>query len=89
MIYPPQYRAVVMARNLKYRNVKVDFFNGQLISSDGMLKLNLTPFTPIVLENGLAFTGNPANRDLIVVYGPTTKSILAQTTPDKVIVLCR
>lgn len=89
MIYPPQYRAVVMASNLKYRNVKVDFFNSQLISSDGMLKLNLTPFTPIVLENGLAFTGNPENHDLIVVYGPTTKSIPAQTTPYKVIVMCR
>jgi hypothetical protein len=89
LIYPPQYQAIVMARNSELRNVKVDFFNGQLISSDGMLKLNLTPLTPILLVNGQAFTGNPTNRDLIVVYGPTTKSIPAQTTPYKVIVMCR
>lgn len=89
MIYPPQYHALVMTRENELRNVKVDFFNSQLISSDGFLKINLTPFTPMVLENGQAFTGNPANRDLIVVYGPTTKSIPAQTTPYKIIVMCR
>lgn len=89
LIYPPQYRALVMAKVTPNRNIKVDFFNRQLVSSDGTLKLNISPFTQILLENGQAFTGNPANRDLIVVYGPTTMSIPAQTIPYRIIVMCR
>jgi len=88
-IYPPQLQALVMAKVDKKRNIKVDYFNSQLISSDGTLQLNLSPSTRILLENGQRFTGNLANRDLIVLYGATTRSIPAQTTPDKIIVMCR
>ncbi|MFT5873628.1 MAG: hypothetical protein ACI8WT_002575 [Clostridium sp.] len=88
LIFPPQFRAIVMARDTQYQNVKVDYFNSQLISSDNTLKLNIGPRTQIVLENGQAFSSNPANRNLIVVYGATTKSIPAQTTPYKIIVMC-
>lgn len=88
LIYPPQYQAVVMARAEPGRNVKVDFFDEDLVSSDGMLKLNLAPTTRILLENGQAFTGNPAKRYLIAVYGPATRSIPAQTTPEQIVVLC-
>jgi len=89
LIYPPQYEAIVMARVSPYRNVKVDFFNSQLISSDGTLKLNISPLTKVVLVNGQAFTENLENRNLTVVYGATTRSIPAQTTPYKIIILCR
>jgi hypothetical protein len=88
MIFPPQLRAIVMARDSRYQNVKVDYFNSQLVSSDNSLSLNISPYTQIVLENGQAFTKIPANRNLIVVYGPTTKSIPAQTTPYEIIVIC-
>ncbi len=88
LIYPPQYRALVMAVNMRDENVTVDFFNRQLISSDGMLRLNIGKSTLVVLENGQRFYQNPANHFLIVIYGPTTRSIPAQTTPKKVIVLC-
>jgi len=88
LIYPPQFRAIVMARDTQYQNVKVDYFNSQLISSDNNLKLNIGQHTQIVLENGQAFNNNLANRNLIVVYGATTKSIPAQTTPYKIIVMC-
>lgn len=88
LIFPPQFRAIVMAIDTPYRNVKVDYFNSQLVSSDNNLKLNISPYTLIVLENEQAFTRNPANRNLIVVYGATTKSIPAQTTPYKIIVMC-
>lgn len=88
LIFPPQYRAVVMAKDSPERNVKVDFFNRQLESSDGTLKLNPSSRTRIVLENGQAFTGNLGNRYLIVVYEATTRSIPAQTTPSQIIVLC-
>lgn len=71
-----------------YQNVKVDYFNGQLVSSDGQLKLNISPYTQILLTNGQPFSGNPVNRDLIAIYGPITKSIPAQTTPYRIVVLC-
>lgn len=87
-IYPPQFRAVVMARDVPGQSVKVDYFNDQLLSGDGTLKLNLAPSTRVLIQNGQAFTGTPANRDLIVVYGPTTRSIPAQTTPSQIIVIC-
>lgn len=88
LIFPPQYRAIVMAKDNPNQNVKVDYFNSELVSSDNSLKLNIAPSTKIVLENGQAFTKNPANRNLIVVYGATTKSIPAQTVPCKIIVMC-
>lgn len=88
LIYPPQYRALVIVKESPYQNVKVDYFNSQLESRDGQLKLNLSPYTLIVLTNGQAFTRNPANRNLIVIYGPTTRSIPAQTTPYRIVVWC-
>ncbi|GGC95247.1 hypothetical protein GCM10007216_27500 [Thalassobacillus devorans] len=87
-IYPPQYRALVMVKESSYQKVKVDYFDSQLVSSDDFLRLNLAPNTPILLANGQPFSGNPANRNLIVIYGPATKSIPAQTTPYRVIVWC-
>jgi hypothetical protein len=88
LIYPPQYQALVMVKNNPNQNVKVAYFNGELVSSDGQLRLNISPYTQMVLTNGQLFSKSPANRDLIVIYGPATKSIPAQTTPYRIIVLC-
>ena len=88
LIYPPQYQALVMVKDNPNQNVKVDYFNNQLVSSDGQLQLNLSPFTQIILTNGQLFSRYPANRDLIVIYGPTTRSIPAQNTPYRIIVMC-
>lgn len=88
LIYPPQYPALVMVKENSYQSVKVDYFNSQLLSSDGQLRLNISPNTTMLLTNGQLFTGNPANRDLIVFYEFVTLSIPAQTTPNKIIVLC-
>ncbi|PPA69328.1 hypothetical protein [Jeotgalibacillus proteolyticus] len=88
MIYPPQYAALVMVKNSTNQQVKADFFNAQLISSDGQLQLTPGPYTQVLLANGQAFSRSPANRNLIVVYGPSTKSIPAQTTPYRIIVWC-
>ncbi|WJE53676.1 hypothetical protein QRE66_05245 [Bacillus cereus] len=89
LIFPPQFQAIVIAKYTPYQNVKVDNFNEQLESSDGKLKLNISPSTQILLTNGQFFTGNLTNRNLIVIYGLTTMSIPAQTTPYKIIVLCQ
>ncbi|EJQ93770.1 hypothetical protein [Bacillus cereus] len=88
LIFPPQFQAIVMAKYKPHQNVKVDYFNEQLESSDGKLKLNISPSTQILLTNGQFFTGNLVNRNLIAIYGLTTMSIPAQTTPYKIIVLC-
>jgi hypothetical protein len=88
LIYPPQYNAIVMAEDMPYENVKVDYFDNQLVSSDNTLKLNIAPSTEIILENDQTFTQNPSNRYLIVIYGPTTRSIPAQTVPYKIVVMC-
>ena len=89
LIYPPQYRALIVIKENPYQTVKVDFFDSQLLSSDGQLKLNISPYAPIVLANGQPYRKNPANHQLIVSYGPTTRSIPAQTTPYKVVVWCQ
>ncbi|MDF2558449.1 MAG: hypothetical protein K0R71_2277 [Bacillales bacterium] len=88
LIYPPQYQALIIVKENPYQNVKVDFFSSSLISSDGQLKINLSPYTPILLTNGQPFSGIPINRNLIVQYGPSTKSIPALTTPFKIIIWC-
>lgn len=88
LIYPPQYQALVMVKENPNQNVKVDYFNNQLVSSDGQLQLNLSPYTQIILTNGQLFSRYPGNRDLIVFYRASTMSIPAQTTPYRIIVLC-
>ena len=90
LIYPPQFPALIVVKrnNNPSQNIKVDYFNRQLVSSDGQLKLNIAPDTMITLKNGQLFSGYPANRNLIVFYGPSTRSIPAQTTPSKIIVWC-
>lgn len=88
LIYPPQYQALIIAKDNPYQNVKVDYFDSQLVSSDGQLQLNISNYSPILLPNDQPFSLNPANRNLLVVYGPTTMGIPAQTTPYKIIVMC-
>ncbi|WP_207653574.1 hypothetical protein [Clostridium peptidivorans] len=87
MIYPPQYNAEVVVINNKGQNVKVDRFDKNLVSYDKSLKLNISEDTEVILQNGKPFKGELKNRKLIVMYGPSTRSIPAQTTPTKIIVL--
>lgn len=87
MIYPPQYSAIAIALADSSVNVKVDHFDENLVSADGSLKLNLSDETEITLQDGTAYTGDITNRDLIVSYGPSTRSIPAQTTPEQIVVL--
>lgn len=91
MIYPPQYTAVAIAVDLPAgQSVKVDRFDEDLISFDNTLKLNIADTTEIVFEDGMEFPGDLeilVNRKLIVVYDISTRSIPAQTTPLKVVIL--
>lgn len=88
LIYPMQIQAIVIVKDMFNINVKVDHFNNQLVSSDGMLKIIPSMQTKIVLVNNQEFYDNIENHNLIVIYGPSTRSIPAQTTPFKIVVLC-
>ncbi|BCJ95729.1 hypothetical protein acsn021_32980 [Anaerocolumna cellulosilytica] len=89
LIYPPRFRALIIIVGTDEVNSKVDYFNRQLSSSDGMLRLNISDTTIIILQNGQPFYQDPGNHFLIVLYGPSTRSIPAQTTPYTIIVLCQ
>jgi hypothetical protein len=88
LIYPPRYRAVVIAKYSREYFVTVDYFDEMLISSNHQLKLMPSPVTKLLLPNSQAFLGCIKNRNLVVLYFATTKSIPAITTPMEVIVLC-
>ena len=88
MIYPPQHTAVAIAVNLSNEySVKVDRFDNEFLSYDNELKLNITDDTEIILQNGDKFEGELADRKLVVTYSMATKSIPAQASPIKVVVL--
>ena len=87
MIYPPQYNPFAVVVESDNQQVKIDIFNKDLVSSDQMLKLNISEDTQIVQRDGTKFAGNIEDKKLAVIYTFSTKSIPAQTTPSKVIVL--
>ncbi len=87
MIYPPQYSAEVVVVHGIDLNVEVDYFNKELVNSDNTLKLNISDETKVLLQNGEEYKGKLEDKKLVVFYGASTKSIPAQTNPDKVVVL--
>lgn len=87
LIYPPRYTIRVLARVKEGRNVKADYFNQDLISSDRMLRLNISDETFIINEQGRPFCRSIAGRDLFVIYGASTRSMPAITTPSVVVAL--
>lgn len=88
MIYPPQYKAEVIVIENDSRNVRVDLFDDELVSADGLLKLmNISEVKNIVNEDGTDYKGELTDKVLAVVYTTSTKSIPAQTTPEKIVVL--
>jgi hypothetical protein len=87
MIFPPQYFADIVATDTAGKNIKADLFDENLISRDNSLKLNISDTTQILLPNGNTYTGSLANKKLFVIYDISTRSIPAQTTPLKIIVL--
>lgn len=66
---------VIVVENEEGLTAKVDNFDKDLISSDNQLKLNV--------EDAEEY----ASKKLLVIYGPSTKSIPAQTTPEIIFIL--
>ncbi len=87
MIYPPQYTTEVVVVENNEQFIKVDIFNEELVSSDGYLKLNISEDTEIISQNGNKYNGTIFDKKLVVTYKNSTRSIPAQTTPTKIVVL--
>ncbi len=88
LIYPPQYNAVVVAPERNGRRMDVSFYNTALVNEEQNLQLNIDNGVEIRTTNNQYFQGSPANRNLVVFYENSTRSIPAQTTPNKIVVLC-
>lgn len=90
MIYPAVIppEIVIVHDESKQGQVKVALFDENLVSLDNELKLNIGENTVIMKENGEKLSANDlSGKELIVFYTHSTKSIPAQTTPAKIIVL--
>lgn len=88
MIYPPRYNVVAIASDLaEGHNVKVSVFDRNLVSADNDLKLNMDDSVKVLTPSGDVYEGDLEGRLLAVVYGASTRSIPAQTTPIEVTVL--
>lgn len=88
LIYPPQYRAVVAAQKRNDRMIDVSHYNHALVNEEQTLQLNLDGAVELRTTNNQYYQANPADNDLVVIYTTSTRSIPAQTTPKKVVVLC-
>lgn len=88
LIYPPQYNAVVAARDRNDRMVDVSHYGRELVNHERTLQLKLDGSVDIRTTNNQYFQGSPENHDLVVLYETSTRSIPAQTTPREIVVLC-
>lgn len=87
MIYPPQYSVEIILKGSQALSVDADIYDADLLNQAGSLKLNIGEKTIVQRADGSRYTGSLQNRKLIVYYDISTKSLPAQTTPKKVIVL--
>ena len=88
--YPGQLSPdlVVVKDKNKDINIKVDKFDKELVSDDNGLKLNLNDAVELVdLEGNKIEKEDLGNKDLVVFYTASTRSIPAQTTPQKVVAI--
>lgn len=86
LIYPPQYRAVVIAVLQQDESAALKYFDATLMAEDQSLRLNINPSTDITTHNGQVYTCNPGDNYLLVFYSVTTRSIPPQASPNRIII---
>ncbi|KOY82264.1 copper amine oxidase N-terminal domain-containing protein [Lysinibacillus macroides] len=88
-IYPPQFNPdVVIVESEQVGFVEVDYFFEDLTNTYNMLKLNIGEETTLInVKDEKVASKDLAEKHLVVFYTGSTKSIPAQTTPSKVIIL--
>ena len=77
LIFPPQYRAQIIAVLVRDEQIMLNEFDRNLTARDAIETLN-----------GQRVSCSPANQTLLVYYTVTTRSIPPQTTPRRIVVLC-
>ncbi|WP_427108726.1 stalk domain-containing protein [Lysinibacillus xylanilyticus] len=89
LIYPPQFNPdVVIVETKEAGFVEVDYFFENLTNTYEMLKLNIGENTELLNTKGEKVSAKDLKeKNLVVFYTVSTKSIPAQTKPSKVIVL--
>lgn len=89
LIYPPQYSPeVVILETKEMGAVEVDYFDKDLVNKSNTLKLNISGETILQSVSGKQVTAKDlAEQYLLAFYTTTTRSIPAQTTPTKIIVI--
>ncbi|MBB4824805.1 hypothetical protein HNO89_002031 [Sporosarcina luteola] len=89
MIYPPQYSPdVVILETEEPGSVAVGKFNEDLLNAPLSLKLHVSDKTELSSVSGKKVTSDELQgKNLAVFYTVTTRSIPAQTTPEKIVVL--
>lgn len=87
MIYPPRQPALVITPAVEGQQVTMAQFDEDLVSADGMLNITVDESTQVVDQAGAAYEGDLAGRVLVVIYGPSTRSIPAQATAIQVVVM--
>ncbi|MEN1760705.1 copper amine oxidase N-terminal domain-containing protein [Anoxynatronum sibiricum] len=87
LIYPPQYPIVALAVNPGDTNLFVGEFGSDLVDATETLMLVITEDTQVETPDGQPFTESLAGHTLAVAYGASTRSIPAQTRPQRVVVL--
>lgn len=89
MIYPPQYTPdVVIVEKDKENTAVVGIFDDELVDPYLKLQLNIDDNTDISSASGNKVKADDLKgKDLLIFYKETTRSIPAQTTPEKVVVL--
>ena len=82
--------ALAFVINQEGTSVKVDKFDDELLSEDKTLMLNIAEDTSIVSVTGsrqILTAEDIKDSNALVIYGATTRSLPAQTTPIKVVLL--
>ncbi len=88
LIFPPLHRAVAAVKPAYAQSAYLDTFGQDLVSSDGLLKIELSALTDTRTQNGQIYEGVLADHLLLVLFGSATRSIPAQTTAEAVTVFC-
>lgn len=94
-IYPPRFiaSALVVSSEENFSTVRVDVFTesddfeGQIVSSDNSLRLEVTEDTVVVDVNNNAYEGSLENKKLAIIFSATTMSIPAIPLNPIVVVL--
>ncbi|KGR79490.1 stalk domain-containing protein [Ureibacillus manganicus] len=89
MIYPPRYSPeVVIVKTEEAGTVQQDQFDENFLNKNKDLVLNLNDETPIYNLSGKKLSKTDIiNKNVLVFYTVSTKSLPAQTSPSKIIVL--